>query len=320
MARKSYTVLIVWQKAARVKKFVLSPLALKMAAIVLGIPIFISLFIIFDQVIYVEKVAGLQELREETYSRQEELRFLFEKITLFEEQLKKLKEMEKQAESDLKEISELRNIKKGSPVIPRKKISNTTNEDGKEAASFREEEICILKKERSRLVSCLHQDLLMLRKEAFQREQNLEELQEFLKAQKSILLSTPSLWPVFGPITSGFGDTRLSSPSGGTRPHLGVDIYALPGTAVVAGADGVVSFAGEGQEYGLVIRINHGHGFSTIYGHLKELSVQSGDKVGMGQVIGTVGTSGNSTGAHLHYEVRIEGEPVNPVPYLNQAS
>ena len=312
-------VIIICQRAAPIKKFILSPLALKIAAIVLAVLIFIFLFIICDYGIYKKQVAGLRELREEAYSRQEELRFFFEKISFLEEQLKKLKEMEKQVESDLKEISELKSVRKRSPFIPRKKISNVVNEVKKEVASFREEEICILEKERSRLVSCLWQDLLVLGKEAFQREQNLKELQEFLKAQKSILLTTVSLWPVFGPITSGFGDTRLSASYGGTRPHLGVDIYALPGTAVVAAADGVVSFAGEGQGYGMVICIDHGHGFSTIYGHLKQLSVRTGDKVGMGRVIGIVGRSGNSTAVHLHYEVRIQGKPVNPVPFLNQA-
>jgi murein DD-endopeptidase MepM/ murein hydrolase activator NlpD len=201
-------------------------------------------------------------------------------------------------------------------VAPRKKTFNETKEVRKEILSFRAQTVSILEKERPRLVSRLHQDLLELQKEASQSELNLNELKEFLQAQKSILLSIPSLWPVFGPITSRFGDTRPSSSSGATRPHLGVDISVHPGTPIVAPADGVVSFTGRESEYGLMICIHHGHGFSTSYGHLREFAVQAGDKVRTGQVIGTVGVSGNSTGPHLHYEVRIQGNPVNPLPYL----
>jgi len=316
LAKKSYTVLIVSQKAAQAKKFFLSPLTLKITAVALGIIIVVSAFIIYDYVIYKRQVSELQALRTETLSQQQEIRSFLEKITLLEEQLNKLKEIERQMEKDLKEINELKKTKKGSPVVPRKKTFNETKEVRKEILSFREETVSILEKERPRLVSHLHQDLLELRKEAFHRALNLNELKEFLQAQKSILLSTPSLWPVFGPITSSFGETRVSHSPRGMRPHQGVDISVPPGTPILAPADGVVSFSGRESEYGLMICIDHGHSFSTAYGHLKELAVQTGDKVRMGQVIGTVGVSGNSTGPHLHYEVRIQGNPVNPLRYL----
>jgi murein DD-endopeptidase MepM/ murein hydrolase activator NlpD len=317
LAKKSYTILIVSQKAAQAKKFFLSPLMLKIAAVVLGVIIVVSTFIIYDWVVYKKQVTELQGLRTETLSQQQEIRSFLEKIALLEEQLNKLKEMEKQVERDLKEINELKKTKKGSPVIPRKKTFNETKEAGKEISSFRQETVSILEKERPQLVSRLYQDLLELRKEAFQSELSLNELKEFLQAQKSILLSIPSLWPVFGPITSLFGETRVSSLLRGMRPHQGVDISVPPGTPIAAPADGAVSFAGRESEYGLMICLEHGNGFSTAYGHLKELAVRTGDKVRAGQVVGTVGVSGNSTGPHLHYEVRIRGNPVNPLRYLH---
>jgi murein DD-endopeptidase MepM/ murein hydrolase activator NlpD len=316
LAKKSYTILIVSQKAAQAKQFFLSPLMLKIAAVVLGVIIVVSAFIIYDYVVYKKQVAELQGLRTETISQQQEIRSFLEKIALLEEQLNKLKEMEKQVERDLKEINELKKTRKSSPAIPRKKTFKETKEAGKEISSFRKETVSILEKERPRLVSRMYQNLLELRKEAFQRELNLNELREFLQTQKSILLSIPSLWPVIGPITSRFGDTRLSSYSGASRNHLGVDISVPPGTPIVAPADGAVSFAGRGSEYGLMICLEHGNGFSTTYGHLKELAVRIGDKVREGQVIGTVGVSGNSTGPHLHYEVRIWSNPVDPLRYL----
>jgi murein DD-endopeptidase MepM/ murein hydrolase activator NlpD len=317
LAKKSYTVLIISQKAAQAKKFIFSPLTLKIAAVVLAIVFVVSGFIIYDYVVYKRQLGELQELRTETLFQQKEIRSFLDKITLLEEQLTKLKAMEKEMERDLKEVNELKKTKKGSPVVPRKKTSSETIEVRQETAFFRDGQVSILERERSRLVSLLYQDLLELRKEAFHREQNLKEIGEFLQAQKSILLSTPSLWPVFGPVTSGYGETRLASPSGEMRPHRGVDICVPPGTPIVSPADGVVTFCGQESEYGLLICIDHGHGFCTAYGHLKELLVQTGEQVKIGQVIGTVGTSGNSTGPHLHYEVRIQGNPVNPFRYLN---
>jgi len=331
LAKKDYTILITSQKAAKVKKFILSPLTLKIAAGILGIFIIVSGFMAYKYMIYRKKVAELQTLRSEARAQQAEIRSFMEKISVLEEQLDKLKEMEKQVEQDLKEVTELKKIKKVTPKVSRKKTSyekaspyektsSVKKEEREDPPVFREEEVSILDKERNRLVSRLHQDLLDLRQEFSQREKNLKELQEFLQDQKSFLLATPSLWPVLGRISSGFGDTRLSPSSGGTRPHRGMDISAPSGTMVVAPADGVVNFAGRESEYGRLICLDHGHGYSTMFGHLKDLLVKTGDKVRKGQTIGTVGMSGNSTGPHLHYEVRIHGNPVNPVRYLNQSA
>jgi len=317
LAKKAYTVLIVSQKAAQVKKFILSPLTLKISAIILSIGILVSSYIIYDYVVYKKQLAEIQALRVETDSQQKEIHLFLRKINLLEEQLNKLKEMEKQMERDLKEITELKKGKKVYPVAPRKKTSSATKEVGKEVSFSREEEVTILDKERSRLVGQLHQDLLQMRKEAFHTEQSLQELKDFLQAQKSILLSVPSLWPVVGRITSAFGDTRECPSSGGTKPHSGVDISVPLGTPVLAPADGVIRFAGRESEYGRLVRVDHGNGFSTCYGHLKEFLVQVGDKIRKGQPVGTVGISGNSTGPHLHYEVLLHGNRTNPLQYLN---
>ncbi|MFH1758803.1 MAG: peptidoglycan DD-metalloendopeptidase family protein [Pseudomonadota bacterium] len=332
MVKKDYTILITSQKAAKVKKFILSPLTLKIAAGTLGIFIIICGFMVYQYVNFKKKVVELQALHMETHaqeaeirSQEAEIRSFKGKISSLEEQLGKLKEMEKQVEQDLKEVIELKKTKKVTPKVFRQKTSyektsSVKKEDRGEPLIAREEEVSILDKERNRLVSRLHHDLLNLRQEFFQREKSLQELQEFLQAQKSFLLATPSLWPVLGRVSSRFGDTRLSPSSGGTRPHKGIDISAPLGTMVVAPADGVVNFAGRESEYGRLICLEHGHGYSTMFGHLKDLFVKTGEKVIKGQTIGTVGMSGNSTGPHLHYEVRIHGNPVNPARYLNQAT
>lgn len=315
MAKKAYTVIVLSQQAAKVKKFLISTLTLKIAVAFLGLLIFVSAFIIYDYRIYQEKVADLHRLQAEAHSQQAEIRAFMGKITALEEQLKKLAEMEKQMERDLKEGNELKKLNKRSPVGS---TSDVTKKGSKGIIPLVGEEVSILEKQRPRLISHLNQDLLLLRKQALQREQSLKEFGKLLRVRKSILLATPSIWPIVGQVSSKFGDTRLSAHSGGPRPHRGMDISAPMGTPIVASADGVVNFVGRGLDFGRLIIIDHGHGFSTKYGHLKKYFVQTGDKVRKGQTIGTAGSSGTSTGPHLHYEVHSLGHPVNPADYLKQ--
>jgi len=127
----------------------------------------------------------------------------------------------------------------------------------------------------------------------------------------------PSLWPVVGPITSSFGE-RQDPFNGEGAFHAGIDISTSFGQAVRATADGVVLTAGLASGYGREVMIDHGHGIQTLYGHLSGFAVSSGQEVKRGQIVGYVGTSGRSTGPHLHYEVRIRNTPVNPHKYLRE--
>jgi murein DD-endopeptidase MepM/ murein hydrolase activator NlpD len=103
---------------------------------------------------------------------------------------------------------------------------------------------------------------------------------------------------------------------GGRRRHSGIDLAAPTGTPVYATADGVVGRADWYSSYGLYISVNHGAAMETRYAHLSRLAVTAGDFVKKGDVIGYVGSTGRSTGPHLHYEVRVEGVAVNPIPYM----
>ncbi|MHB1023605.1 MAG: M23 family metallopeptidase [Acidobacteriaceae bacterium] len=129
------------------------------------------------------------------------------------------------------------------------------------------------------------------------------------------LAAAPSLWPIQGQVTSSFGE-REDPFNGEGAFHSGIDIGASYGTPVHATADGTIEKAGMANGYGREVLINHGHGVSTLYGHLSGFTVMAGQTVVRGQVIGYVGSSGRSTGAHLHYEVRIHDTPVNPHKYL----
>jgi len=125
---------------------------------------------------------------------------------------------------------------------------------------------------------------------------------------------TPSIWPVNHPatrISSPFGEVR----SGGRR-HKGIDLATPEGTPVVATASGQTTFSGWQSAYGNIIIINHGKGLETAYAHLKRCLKRAGEYVRRGDKIGLVGATGNATGPHLHYEVRQDGVPVNPKPWL----
>jgi len=98
--------------------------------------------------------------------------------------------------------------------------------------------------------------------------------------------------------------------------HNGIDFSAPKGTPVYAAADGIVLFSGKMEGYGRIIRIDHGNGIETRYAHLKSRGVKAGKHVAMGTRIGKVGKSGRATGYHLHYEIRVNGQPVNPANYL----
>lgn len=137
-----------------------------------------------------------------------------------------------------------------------------------------------------------------------------------MKAAGTTAANIPSIWPVVGPLRSGVG--VRSNPFGGSSLefHKGQDISAPSGTPISATADGVVIIARWVHGYGNGIYIDHGNGITTRYGHLSRIDVVEGQTVKRGDHLGLVGSTGRSTGPHLHYEVRINGQPVSPTAYL----
>ena len=129
-------------------------------------------------------------------------------------------------------------------------------------------------------------------------------------------VSIPSLMPVDGVHLSSDYGLRTHPVLGGRRQHKGVDLAGPVGTPIHAAADGVVSRADWFSSYGLFVSLEHGGSLQTRYGHMSRLNVAAGQRIHKGDVIGYIGTTGRSTGPHLHYEVRIAGAAVNPVPYL----
>lgn len=149
------------------------------------------------------------------------------------------------------------------------------------------------------------------RAEAARVLDDVQDLSVFLSHREAILASTPSRRPTRGYITSTFG-MRTDPFTGLPQRHAGVDYSAPIGNPVIATADGRVIYATRRGAYGKIIEIDHGNGIVTSFGHLSRIHVKVGQKVKRGHVVGAVGTSGRSTGPHVHYEVRIKGIAVDP--------
>ncbi|RPH95930.1 M23 family metallopeptidase [candidate division KSB1 bacterium] len=145
---------------------------------------------------------------------------------------------------------------------------------------------------------------------------SFEEIHHKLTVNAELLNHTPTIRPLAGGyISSGFG-MRRDPFTKRVEPHAGVDIVQPRGTPIMAAAEGQIIYVGRYYSYGKFVVIDHGFGYQTAYGHLNDWSVRQGQYVSKGQVIGSVGSTGRATGSHLHYEVRVNGRPVDPTDYF----
>ena len=181
-----------------------------------------------------------------------------------------------------------------------------------------EEELDIdipLEEKHNTLIREMHQQVGQINNAAKSQVLNFTNLIEKLEQKRNLLASTPSIKPANGWVTSKFG-YRISPFTGRKEFHSGLDIANKRGTKLVATANGKISFASKKAYIGNLVTIDHGFGRVTKYGHLHKILVKRGQEVKRGDVIGLIGNTGRSTGPHVHYEVRINGTPVNPVKYI----
>ena len=172
-----------------------------------------------------------------------------------------------------------------------------------------------LEEAHQKLVRLMHQSLDNLNTEISIQKNEKAELCKYLENQKTMLASTPSIRPTRGWLSSGFGN-RISPFTNEKEFHKGIDLSTRMNTPIVAPADGVVSSSGRDHAMGKMLTINHSYGLKTRYGHLSKILVKKGQYVKRGQEIALVGDSGRTTGPHLHYEVYLNGLPVNPLRYI----
>jgi murein DD-endopeptidase MepM/ murein hydrolase activator NlpD len=158
----------------------------------------------------------------------------------------------------------------------------------------------------------------LLARSRFQKV-SFQQLTSKIDEQKYLRSHTPSIVPVQGWFMSGFG-FRIDPFTSEVRMHEGIDIAAPSGTPIIATADGIVCFAGENGGFGLALEIDHGYGIKTRYCHCQRLAFEVDQPVRRGDTIAYVGNTGKSTGPHLHYEVRVVNQAVNPINYIIPSS
>jgi murein DD-endopeptidase MepM/ murein hydrolase activator NlpD len=164
-------------------------------------------------------------------------------------------------------------------------------------------------------ISAVSEGIDWLKKEATSQEQVLQELSEAAEQKSSRWAATPSIWPVKGWITSGFGP-RISPFTEKPTWHDGLDIGAAANAPVQAPAQGRVTSVGFDPKLGHMVKLDHGFGIETLYGHLAKPLVKEGQRVKRGDVVGLVGSSGLATGPHLHYMVKVNGQALDPNKYI----
>lgn len=257
----------------------------------------------------VDQVFEARALREENARLQVRLTEVTSKVEEVDTRLADLRGFDEQ----LRALTDLRDSERGLSMGGLKPASGGANRTDFSALAVPLEgtdpSITILRD------ALLDSRLAGLGAEAHRQAASLADLVDHFTEREVLLKSTPSVAPARGLLTSSFG-SREDPFTGGLASHSGLDIANVVGTEVIAPADGIVTFAGEKGEYGNAIVIDHGRDTTTLYGHLRDYIVKVGDKVTRGQHIGNMGNTGRSTGSHLHYEVRLNGVPVNPRRYV----
>ena len=289
---KRFTILIIPEGSHRVRRFALKLSALKWTAagvaacaLLVGALTLFALRSGFDRSEY-------ERLREQARVHQQEMGQLVAKL----ETLRKELVVMAQNDAKVRVMNKLTKPKAemellggvGGPAVGDEPVDNLTN---------------------------LQRQIDDLRREVDLRRVSQEEIQGFLNDQRSLLGSRPTGWPAKGWVTSDFG-VRRDPFDGQRRMHEGLDIATRTGTPVVATAAGIVREVGAEPGYGKLVIIDHGYGFSTVYGHNSRILVKVGQRIKRGDLIATAGNTGRSSGPHVHYEVRVNGVPVNPNKYL----
>jgi murein DD-endopeptidase MepM/ murein hydrolase activator NlpD len=279
-----------------------------LSTIILAIAVFFSLIIAF-----VFSVALLFNAYSNANSGvaaevQDETAELKRQVALYNKQIEDL--IERVAELDELEFKVRDLISLQSGNVPLKPIAV----GGKEVDVLREFSTAAALNEKE-FFSSLDTTLTALSYEVEKREFTLSDLAAKLEEKRLVLLYTPTIKPVNGWLSSQFG-FRISPFTGRQTFHEGIDIAARFGADVHSSAKGVVVFAGPRAGYGQMVAIDHGYGYMTRYGHNSTVTVKVGDKVDKGAVIAKIGSSGRTTGPHLHYEVLVNGIPVNPLKFI----
>ncbi len=303
MVNKKYTVIFIPNNSSGARRFAISRGTLWITALSVISLLFLSIILIRDRASLEMTVARLSPLRNSVKAHRQILDRFGNRMKDIDSSLNNLRKMEEQ----LRIMASVRPRKEGGNIG----LGGISKDDLPERLGG------LLSSER-RYVSRLNRQFLDLEQRASSQSRGFAELVGYFKGKRTLLSHTPSILPTRGWFTSGFG--RRTSPFTNRKEfHSGIDIVARQGTPIIAPADGLVIKAARDSGYGNLLEIRHLQGIVTRYAHTQKILVRPGNRVKRGDIIAKVGSTGRSTGPHLHYEVRLNGVAVNPLFYIVDA-
>jgi len=303
--RQEFTIMIIPHGQDEPYAFRLSQRWVQWAGIALIVLLISSISLVYSLRQTKLQLAAYHGLLAENRQQQEHILFLARQTTELQEQLAEIQALD----------NSIRTMMRLAPASATAAVTRPTES----VSAARDARLSLVSRGTSLAATILRtqQNIEEIKEAIPETEDSLQDLERKVELQRRREAATPALWPTSGNVTSGFG--RRRSPFGGAwEHHEGVDIAVPRGTPVFAAAGGVVRVAGWNGGYGNAVFIDHGFGMSTVYAHLHRISVRVGQQVTTGQQIGLVGSTGRSTAPHLHYEVRVNGQAVNPMRFLPQ--
>jgi len=292
MPNKNYTILLIPEGSHKVRRFMIGRKWLYSVATAMGVIFLFGGFLLVDYFRTNVDRSDLKRLRVQNQLQQNELREFANRL----EDVRKEMVILAQNDAKMRALAQI-----SHPTGTPENIQVGIGGPGENAPESD--------------MSNLQQQIDQIRASIDLRRESQEEVHGFLTEQSSLLSSKPSGLPSRGWLTSNFG-IRKSPFSNERTMHEGVDIAARVGTPVYSTAAGIVSQAQYENGYGKLVVIDHGYGYKTFYGHNSKLIVKVGQRVKRGDLIAASGNTGSSTGAHVHYEVRLNGVPLNPRKFI----
>jgi len=301
LEKEYISILFLGHHTSRTRQLKISKKSFKILLHLSAFTLLVAIFFLSDYIQVKKRAFDVYRLRQEMNGQKSQIHFFLAKVDELERQLSGLKDFDRR----IRIIVNLE--KRGQRAAPLMGIGGPSPSDIREKLQEREDKKALILQMRS--------DIERLQSEAVSSEESLSQLLRLLLVKKQMLAHTPSIWPVQGWTTSGFG-FRTHPLTGLSQMHEGLDIANRVGSTIIAPASGIVSDIETDQLFGKTVVISHGFGITTRYAHLHKVLVKLSQRVARGEKIAELGMSGRTTGPHLHYEVRINNIPANPVQYI----
>lgn len=300
MRKRRFSILLVPEDNSEVKHLRATSSHVRIALLVFSLLVIATVFLTIQYVSRARDAAALARLSKENSYLQDQLVALENRVSQFQVQMADLVEREKvlRTMSGLAEIdADVRKVGVGGHGFEE---FHSQSDSPKEPVGS---------------LSLVTADLDQLLRQVKLEKKSFQDVEIAFQNNLEKLEHTPTIWPVTGYVSRGFGPC-IDPFTGQRRLHEGIDVVNRVGTPIKATAAGIVAERGWRNGYGWVVVVDHGYGYQTTYGHLNAIEVRKGERVKRGQVIATLGNSGRSTGPHLHYEVRVNGQPVDPLRFI----